>query len=274
MDCNITFSARFHYRQGGGVSLHCHSADWQVQLVYGGGGTTAVNDTRFPIKEGDVVLVHRKASHSFLVGPEGMKTLEVKFVTEDKDVVSMLSHIDTLFHDENHQLFDLFTRIVAEGQRKVIAYRTMCDALLMESIAVMMRLSSGNAIVHTENEPNKSPVGQPASLAIQAANEYIYRHMDKNFTLGDLAAGCGYNQDYLYRAIKKEYGVSAIQYVNKLRFDQAKRLMQHTELSLSEIAWNLGFDSIQYFSKFFRQHAHTSPSDYCNKVRSTIRIDY
>lgn len=59
MHCNITFSARFHYRQGGGVALHNHSLDYQIQLVYGGFATTMVNDLRFPIREGDVVFIPR-----------------------------------------------------------------------------------------------------------------------------------------------------------------------------------------------------------------------
>ena len=92
--------------------------------------------------------------------------------------------------------------------------------------------------------------------------------------MSELAKGCGYNQDFLYRMIKKETGLTAIQFVNKVKYDQARKLIQHTELSLSEIAWNLGFGSLQYFSRFFREHAGISPSDYMSKVRNTVRIDY
>jgi YesN/AraC family two-component response regulator len=231
-----------------------------------------VNGIRFPIKEGDVVYVQRGATHRFFVGENELKTLEVKFVTEDQTAVAMLSHINTLFKDKDHHLFDLFSRIVSEGQKKQLEYKTMCNALLLESLTEMTRLCAGNLVASSD-----TPTGvttEQHTRVIQTVDEYVYRHLNKNFSLKDLAAGCGYNQDYIYRAIKKEFGISAIQYVNKIKFEQAKRLMQHTELSLSEIAWNLGFDSIQYFSKFFRQHARTSPSEYCDRMRRAIRIDY
>ena len=74
--------------------------------------------------------------------------------------------------------------------------------------------------------------------------------------------------------IHRETGLSTIQYVNMIKFEQAKNLIQHTELSLSEISWNLGFESLQYFSKFFRQRASMTPSEYLNKTRNKVRTDY
>ncbi len=274
MNCNITFSARFHYRANGGVGPHHHDKDYQVQLIYGGTANIVVNDTHYAVKEGDVVFIPQSASHRFQAGREGMKTLEVKFSTQDPEMLDILSHIDCYFSAKDKQLFDLFSRIVDEGLRQAPGYKIMCDALLIESLTVMMRYCSNATPANEQNQLKFPESTTCTSPAIQAANEYIFRHINTNFSIVDLAKGCGYNQDYLYRTIKKAFGISAIQYVNKLRFEQAKRLMEHTDLSLSEIAWNLGFDSIQYFSKFFRQHAGTSPTEYCNRVRSSVRIDY
>ena len=274
MNCNITFSARFHYRANGGVGPHRHDHDYQVQLVYGGSASIVVNDKHYAVKEGDVVFIPQYAAHQFQAKKDGLKTLEVKFSTQDPEMLELLSHIDHHFSVKDKQLYTLFGRIVEEGLHQSLGYKTMCDALLVESLTLMMRYCS-NATPELEASRIKFPE-TPASTspAIQAANEYIFRHINTNFSIVDLAKGCGYNQDYLYRTIKKAFGISAIQYVNQLRFEQAKRLMEHTDLSLSEIAWNLGFDSIQYFSKFFRQHAGTSPTEYCNRVRNTVRIDY
>lgn len=59
-----------------------------------------------------------------------------------------------------------------------------------------------------------------------------------------------------------------------LDLNRLRKLIQHTELSLSEIAWNLGFDTLQYFSKFFKEHAEISPSEYLEKTRHKVRTDY
>jgi AraC-like DNA-binding protein len=90
----------------------------------------------------------------------------------------------------------------------------------------------------------------------------------------DMAIACGYNQDYLYRVIKKRTGLSAIKYVNLVKFEKALFLIQNTEQSLSEIGWHLGFENLQYFSRFFRHHSGITPSEYIAKVRLTTRTDY
>ena len=109
---------------------------------------------------------------------------------------------------------------------------------------------------------------------MQDVTEFIGKNIDRKYTLPELASECGYNKDYLYRMIKKETGLTAIQFVNKVKYDQAKKLIQHTELSLSEIAWNLGFGSLQYFSRFFKEQSGIPPSEYMQKVRNTVRTDY
>lgn len=276
MDCKITFSGRFHYRMGGGVALHQHTDDYQIQLVYGGSASIGVDDTRFVINSGDIVFLRKDCRHVFnVISPEGMKTLEIKFMTDDPDLIAQFDNIDTLFQDRDRQIFNIFSHIVLEGQRKVLAYKMMSNALLLESLVLMSRICSDRSVVAFDSTTVRPdmPAGK-LSPVIESANEYIYRNINRNFSLKELADGCGYNQDYLYRTIKKELGMSAVQYVNHLRFEQAKRLIQHTELSLSEISWNLGFESLQYFSRFFKQHAKVSPSEYSAKVRKVIRTDY
>lgn len=273
MQCSITFSARLLYRPGGGIALHTHPNDWQIQLVYGGRADMRIDGARYAVRTDDLLFIPQGSTHQFQAGEEGLKTLEVKFSVGDRRTGDLLRRIPRATGLRDHAIFDLFTRILSEGQRRRYGYRTMCDLLLEESLVILLRQSDESA-----GQPSPSPLpgterdgGNPA---IRAVNEYIFRNLDHQFSLSDLAKGCGYNQDYLYRTIKKTYGVSAVGYVNAIRFQQAKRLIEHTELSLSEIAWNLGFDSIQYFSKFFRTRAGVSPSAYSAKMRNAIRIDY
>ena len=273
MQCSITFSARFHYRAGGGVPLHRHTEDYQVQLVYGGSAQVWVDCQKWSVHDGDVVMVKKGSTHHFIAGSEGMKTLEAKFDIQDQETLDLVGRIPSHFSTGGRSLFDIFTRIVREGMSRQLGYKGMCDALLLEALTLMARSQDPankekeGIVVGSDNERDLPPV-------IKAVNEYVWQHLHTGFTLSELAKGCGYNQDYLYRAIRRRYGMSAIAYVNQLRFEQAKRLIEHTELSLSEIAWNLGFESVQYFSKFFRQKAGMPPSEYLAKARSAVRIDF
>ncbi len=256
MHCHINFSSRFNYRANGGTGKHLHDQDWQIQFIQEGSAVLGVNDFRYNAREGHMLLIPQGASHQFRAGPKGLKTLEVKFSTKSDEITHLVSQIPPFSLVKEAQVSELLFRIVNEGLKKPHAHSLLSEALLVESLVLMARGSISNM-----------PMKAYPSPAIQAATEYIYHHLGTNFSVVDMAKGCGYNQDYLYRTIKKTYGISAIAYVNRIRFEQAKRLMEHTDISLSEIAWNLGFDSIQYFSKFFRQHAGTSPTEYCTNAR-------
>jgi len=59
-----------------------------------------------------------------------------------------------------------------------------------------------------------------------------------------------------------------------VKFEHSLSLIQNTELSLSEVGWRLGFENLQYFSRFFKMHGGISPSEYISKVRHTTRTDY
>lgn len=275
MDYKITFSARFHYRQGSGVTRHYH-ADYQIQLVYEGTAETHLNDDCIHLTAGDVLFLRKGSWHDFVVtSPEGMKTLELKFVTDDGDMIRLLDHIKPLFRDGDRQLVNTFARIVLEGQRKTLFYREMSEALLMESLIAMCRICGflDKPVFETDTAKAGSPKGN-VSRVIELVDDYISRNINRNFSLAEMAQDIGYNQDYLYRTIKKEIGISAVQYVSRIRFEKAKLLIRHTELTLTEISWNLGFEDLQYFSRFFRKYANISPSEYCASVRGTIRTDY
>ncbi|MFA6689832.1 MAG: AraC family transcriptional regulator [Sphaerochaetaceae bacterium] len=273
MNCSITFSGRFHYRKGGGVCLHRHTNDYQIQLVYGGKGTATIDGKSVRLETGDVVFIKRNNTHEFSADSiEGMKTLEAKFVASQADE-EILSSIALVFPDQDKQIFSDLQRIVMEGHRKALAYIDMSNAYLVECIVHMARICSARG-GGLKERPDIREGRCESSPVMEAVTDFIYKNMNKNFTLAQLAAGCGYNQDYIYRTVRKQAGCSTIQYINKLKFEQAKEWIQHTELSISEIAWNVGFDSRQYFSKFFRLHAGISPSEYLEQTRDTVKTQY
>jgi AraC-like DNA-binding protein len=203
--------------------------------------------------------------------------LEVKFTTLDPELEEILKGIKTKFEDQDRQLFSLLSRLVLEGQRKALNYKYMSGTLLMECLLLMYRICMKSSIPVFESLPLHREArfeGAHSVYPLDLVDEYINAHLEHPFTMHDMAIACGYNQDYLYRVIKKRTGLSAIKYVNLVKFEKALFLIQNTEQSLSEIGWHLGFENLQYFSRFFRHHSGITPSEYIAKVRLTTRTDY
>ena len=64
------------------------------------------------------------------------------------------------------------------------------------------------------------------------------------------------------KIIKSKFGLSFKQYINQIRLNEAKRLLKGSELSISEIAYKVGYNNVSHFNRVFKQEFDISPSDY------------
>lgn len=233
MEGHITFSGRFHYRKGGGVPNHQHLYDYQLQLIYNGEADIQINNKHITASKGALVLVKQNDYHSFTVeSTGGMDTLEIKFIADNKELSSLIDKFSNIITDDG-QFFRLFSEIVMEGQYKHLQYKEMSTLLLHKCLILMERENIGDKGYNPISNDIPTKQTHKNSPVIDAVTEYIYRNLDKKITMYDLATGSGYNRDYLYRIIRKELGISTVNYVNKIKLSEAKKMIQHTELSIS-----------------------------------------
>lgn len=91
--------------------------------------------------------------------------------------------------------------------------------------------------------------------------KYIEEHIAEPLTLEKLAGVFHYNPNYFIRYFRTMFKMSPIQYISKVRIENAKRLLINTDRSIEQIAKDIGLDRF-YFSKIFRQSTSLSPSKY------------
>lgn len=72
----------------------------------------------------------------------------------------------------------------------------------------------------------------------------------------------GITPSRVYELIKEEYHLTFKQLINKLRIAEAKRLLKETDLLVTDIALNLGFNSVSYFNNLFKRFEGKTPSEY------------
>lgn len=122
----------------------------------------------------------------------------------------------------------------------------------------------------------KSPVQHAGQSAGQKSQyhtfytiaEYISENFDKPLTLEGLAKQFYLSKYHLSRTFKEITGVGFTEYMNVLRIQRSKQLLEQTGMSISEIAMEVGFNSISYFEKLFRLYMNISPLQY----RKTLNI--
>lgn len=95
-------------------------------------------------------------------------------------------------------------------------------------------------------------------------------HNDSNpLTLDEIVQATHFSKSYISRIFQEKYGTSPIRYHAVVQIQKAKQMILFTNMSLSEIAEAVGFESLQDFSRVFRKIDNHSPSFYRKKKEKT-----
>lgn len=97
---------------------------------------------------------------------------------------------------------------------------------------------------------------------IKSANEIIEANLsNERFGVTELAGRMNMSRSNLHRKIKSITGASISQYLRKIRMDKAFEFLKEEPITISEVAFRVGFGSPAYFSKSFREYFGFSPSE-------------
>lgn len=97
---------------------------------------------------------------------------------------------------------------------------------------------------------------------IRPALDYLTAHYTEPVDVAHLARMCALSNSQFFAVFRKITGMSPIRYKNHLRITQARLLLAGGEITVQEVAELLGFESIHYFSRVFRDHTGVSPTGY------------
>ena len=96
---------------------------------------------------------------------------------------------------------------------------------------------------------------------VNKLNQIIKSNIDNpDFSVENLADLLNISRIQLYRKIKAMFDVNVSDYINNIRLEQAKSMLQNPELTISEIAYKTGFSSPNYFSTVFKNKFGVSPN--------------
>ncbi len=90
----------------------------------------------------------------------------------------------------------------------------------------------------------------------------------EDINLDEISYLVGFSKSYIKTQFKKKTGCSIIQYFIKMKIEKAKKLLSEQKYTVSEIADNLGFSSVHYFSRLFKINTDMSPTEYINSIKA------
>lgn len=103
------------------------------------------------------------------------------------------------------------------------------------------------------------------SAIVKKAVDYIKLHFESPLTLQGIAETIHVNASHLSRKFKEDTGMSLIDFINLNRIEAAKLYLQSNTSTITEIAFIVGFNDVNYFSRVFKKITNLTPSQYRNK---------
>ena len=144
--------------------------------------------------------------------------------------------------------------LLLDLNRKVMEALAAADSLHALSYILLDNLQ-----LYTEALPFAS---ERNSRAVRLATEYVQAHFAEPISLGGAAEQLGLSPNYLSMLFKRVTGQSFRDYLNTLRVEEAKRLLESTDYPIVDIAVACGFGDQSYFTRVFRKYTGLSPKQY------------
>lgn len=257
------------------VPIHSH-AQIEIVFIVNGQGTQTVNGQNYPCKKGDLLFFNVEDRHSVTSKTGGVDTIHIlmkpSYLSETSidslDAVGILTltsfrEFETAvsnflpkisFHGREMQEIEMiFQTMLKEYDEKPIGFVTILKSYLKILITRILREVYKNSRVDIADAVEKI---SPEIL------DFIDKNYNKKITLNDLAQISCYNPSYFGQMFRKCFGISPIEYINNIRIEKAAELLRNTEVSVDQIALEVGFSDRKRFYQLFKRTMGVTPGQY------------
>jgi AraC-like DNA-binding protein len=227
-----------------------------------------IKDRSYQVKPGDLVFIGPNELHKTMHdGGPGYERLIFHFDDHWLQTTAN-AHMDLLLQpfrtetrvlrlpaSEQAAIEGLLLRSVHELQAKPPGYGLHLHVAAVELALLASRALPSN--LHSDVEP-VTPIQQKMSDIARYLNE----HFRQPLTLDSLSETFYMSPYYISRMFKEVTGFSFVHYLNLIRIKEAQRLLQRTEMKITDVALSVGFDNFSHFGKTFKTITQTTPREY------------
>lgn len=128
-----------------------------------------------------------------------------------------------------------------------------------DSLFATLEVALQRELTTSEDE---RPVEAPLSRRVKRAIAFMEDHIEENIGTGQLAELAGVSRDHFVRVFRKSTGETPHQFLVKRRIARACRILETTDLRITEVARQCGYESLTYFTTLFRKSVGKSPAAY------------
>lgn len=264
----VLWTARYDYQLHTKLAKHEHI---YFQMIYfiSGSGSIYLEQHEYLIKPGSLLLVKPHSVHA--LSPSSLvKTLDVKFVVNDRWLRGQLIRARELQEESDPGVPAQFERIRHEGERRGYLHRELCNSFLGELLLQYLRNDRPQEKLCTEDHLDSSLY---SDRIIRQATTFIREHHAQDCTLSQIALAVGKSDRHIRQHFKDVLGISPRHYLLQYRIQKAKELIEYSSYSFKEIAGRIGFKTVHHFTRAFHEVCGETPGTWRRRCQDGICKD-
>lgn len=234
----------------------------------------SVGKDEYDLSAGDVLLIWPTELHSVIDTPEKASLIlqfDDSIIAGNNDLslsLPVIQSIHLISAREEPELNRQVSELMLDSLRVFQSRDFFQDTRIKINIYQILLILCRNEMEKRDSVSDES-VRSPMTLrVIRSACAYIARNCERNLTQQEVADYAGFSYYHFSRLFKEYTSSSFSEYLARQRINRAVQQLGTTSVSITEIAYRAGFQSISSFNRVFRAYMHCSPREYRNNYRS------
>lgn len=261
------------------LPIHWHE-EMEITLITKGCALYHIHLEPYPVKENDLIIIppfflhdiHQienkpMASDSFvfhldILNLKNLDACSIKYLSPLYDGRYTLPYFISPSNAHYNDFLSLFNRLRTVYKHKEDGFELNIKAILFEFIALLF---SKNIIMKNESVTMTKAHSDKLKIVL----DYIHQNLNRSLCVKELATLCNFNESYFMKFFRKYCGMTSIEYINTQRLELCATYLKESDLSIMDIALEVGFNNISYFNKLFKAKYNMTPKKYrltCNKI--------
>ncbi len=255
---------------------------FEISYVYNGNGTFRIGNRDYRVKRGDIVVLGNTEIHTLLTDShDSIDVISIFFLPElvykpgksdlDFEYVRIFYNYD--FTHSNYipcesvnsdVIFGFIERAYKAYVQKESHYKLKIKNCLCEILLQLLLYYEGALLPETSHYDKRlSDIRRLNPVFL-----FIEKNYQEKITLEQAAEKANMSPQYFCRYFKKVTGSTFTQYLQQVRIDKAKQIMLTKNMSVTQVAFEVGFESLSHFFRVFRRMTLLSPTDFLKKIEN------
>lgn len=260
--------------------VHAHSFA-EIAFVAKGEGFHKIGEINYPCNKGQVYFINHDTPHQFISEPDSKFIIYncvfkldfldsclinskefydvtygflMKTLGDDGVLKTPKANLDERGFTTIHAIYE---EMLKEYDLKEEGFLEILKADLIRLIVFMLRVMKKEKSYRNELSHNNS--------FLEKAIEYIHRNYYKDITLEELSMQAFLSQSHFCRLFKEYSGITVKEFTQRIRIDEACRLLKATDDKVADIALQVGYNDMKYFNSLFKRLTNHTPNEYRKK---------